>query len=143
MGLREHRLTEFQQLSGGQQKRLSLALELLTKPSFLFLDEPTSPLDPETSEQLMLLFRKLADEGRIVVMVTHKFERFEQMHQIVLLTKSGRLAFFGPPTQALTVLRVLRAGPDLPQHRSTRIRRNRELVQSVPAIPGVRGWPHG
>jgi ABC-type multidrug transport system ATPase subunit len=101
VGLVEHRRTEFQQLSGGQQKRLSLALELLTKPSFLFLDEPTSPLDPETSEQLMMLFRRLADEGRIVVMVTHKFERFEQMHQIALLTKGGRLAFFGPPTQAL------------------------------------------
>lgn len=101
VGLADHRFTEFQQLSGGQQKRLSLAVELLTKPSFLFLDEPTSPLDPETSEQLMLLFRRLADEGRIVVMVTHRFERFEQMHQIALLTKGGRLAYFGPPTEAL------------------------------------------
>ena len=100
--LREHRQTAFQQLSGGQQKRLSLALELLTKPSFLFLDEPTSPLDPETSETLMLLFRRLADEGRIVVMVTHKFEKFKEMHQIALLTKGGRLAFFGPPQEALS-----------------------------------------
>ena len=101
VGLTEQKDTAFKQLSGGQQKRLSLAVELLTKPSFLFLDEPTSPLDPETSENLMMLFRQLADEGRILVMVTHKFEKFEQMHQIVLLTKGGHLAYFGPPTEAL------------------------------------------
>lgn len=91
----------FGKLSGGQQKRLSLALELLTKPSFLFLDEPTSPLDPVTTENMMLLFRRLADEGRIVVMVTHKFEKFETMHQVAILTTSGDLAFFGPPHEAL------------------------------------------
>ena len=101
VGLTDQRERSFKQLSGGQQKRLSLAIELLTKPTFLFLDEPTSPLDPETSENLMLLFRHLADEGRIVVMVTHKFEKFEQMHQIILLTKGGYLAYFGPPKDAL------------------------------------------
>ena len=101
VGLTDQRDTSFKQLSGGQQKRLSLAIELLTKPSFLFLDEPTSPLDPETSENLMVLFRQLADEGRILVMVTHKFEKFEKMHQIVLLTKGGHLAYFGPPKEAL------------------------------------------
>lgn len=102
VGLSEHRQVAFRQLSGGQQKRLSLALELLTKPSFLFLDEPTSPLDPETTENMMMLFRQLADEGRIVVMVTHKFEKFREMHQIAMLTRGGRLAYFGPPTEALT-----------------------------------------
>jgi ABC transport system ATP-binding/permease protein len=101
VGLEEHRHTAFRQLSGGQQKRLSLALELITKPSFLFLDEPTSPLDPETTENMMMLFRHLADEGRIVVMVTHKFEKFREMHQIAMLTKGGRLAFYGPPLEAL------------------------------------------
>ena len=101
VGLAEHRETSFKQLSGGQRKRLSLAIELLTKPTFLFLDEPTSPLDPETSENLMVLFRKLADEGRIVVMVTHKFEKFDEMHQILLLTRGGHLAYFGPPRDAL------------------------------------------
>lgn len=50
---------------------------------------------------MMLLFRRLADEGRIVVMVTPKFEKFNSMHNIVLLTKGGRLAFFGPPNEAL------------------------------------------
>ena len=101
VGLNEHRRTSFARLSGGQQKRLSLALELITKPSFLFLDEPTSPLDPEATEKLMLLFRRLADEGRIVVMVTHKLEQLDQTDHLALLTRGGRLAFFGPPAVAL------------------------------------------
>ena len=101
VGLEDHRQQSFRELSGGQQKRLSLGIELITKPNFLFLDEPTSPLDPETTETMMLLFRRLADEGRIVVMVTHKFEKFNSMHHIALLTKGGKLAFFGPPQEAL------------------------------------------
>lgn len=101
ISLTDQRDNAFRELSGGQQKRLSLGLELITKPSFLFLDEPTSPLDPETTENMMMLFRQMADEGRIVVMVTHKFEKFNSMHNIVLLTKGGRLAFFGPPQEAL------------------------------------------
>ena len=52
VGLQEFRTNQFQQLSGGQQKRLSLGIELITKPSFIFLDEPTSPLDPETTENI-------------------------------------------------------------------------------------------
>jgi ABC-type multidrug transport system ATPase subunit/pSer/pThr/pTyr-binding forkhead associated (FHA) protein len=110
VGLVEQRHTAFRQLSGGQQKRLSLALELITKPSFLFLDEPTSPLDPETTENMMMLFRRLADEGRIVVMVTHKFEKFREMHQIAMLTKGGRLAFFGPPAEALQYFKCQEPG---------------------------------
>jgi len=101
VGLNEQRNTAFRLLSGGQQKRLSLAFELITKPSFIFLDEPTSPLDPETTENMMMLFRRLADEGRIVVMVTHKFEKFQEMHHIAMLTRGGRLAYFGPPAGAL------------------------------------------
>lgn len=110
VGLEEQRHTTFKQLSGGQQKRLSLALELITKPSFLFLDEPTSPLDPETTENMMILFRRLADEGRIVVMVTHKFEKFREMHQIAMLTKGGHLAYFGPPSKALEYFRCQEPG---------------------------------
>ncbi len=101
VGLQEQRDTPFQQLSGGQQKRLSLGIELITKPQFIFLDEPTSPLDPQTCENMMELFRRLADEGRVVVMVTHRFEKFELMHHVAILTRGGRLAFFGPPNEAL------------------------------------------
>jgi ABC-type multidrug transport system ATPase subunit len=110
VGLNEQRNNPFKQLSGGQQKRLSLGIELITKPSFIFLDEPTSPLDPETTENMMLLFRRLADEGRIVVMVTHKFEKFQEMHHIVMLTKGGRLAFFGTPQESLSYFGVKEPG---------------------------------
>jgi ABC-type multidrug transport system ATPase subunit/ABC-type multidrug transport system permease subunit len=106
VGLEEQRHTQFRQLSGGQQKRLSLGVELITKPSFIFLDEPTSPLDPETTENMMMLFRRLADEGRIVIMVTHKFEKFDEMHHVAILTKGGRLAFFGPPRESLSYFGV-------------------------------------
>jgi ABC-type transport system involved in multi-copper enzyme maturation permease subunit len=51
---------------------------------------------------MMLLFRRLADEGRIVVMVTHKFEKFFEMHRVLILARGGRLAFFGPPQEALS-----------------------------------------
>ena len=160
VGLQEHRLSPFDRLSGGQQKRLSLALELLTKPSFLFLDEPTSPLDPETSENLMLLFRRLADEGRIVVMVTHKFEKFEQMHHIALLTKGGRLAFFGPPNEALRyfgcaepgeiyrqiaardadeVARAFRNSPHYQAHVAARLIESQEVIGVAQNFGGIGG----
>lgn len=101
VGLGEQRDLPFKLLSGGQQKRLSLGIELITRPSFIFLDEPTSPLDPQTCENMMELFRQLADDGRVVVMVTHRFEKFELMHHVAILTRGGRLAFFGPPQEAL------------------------------------------
>lgn len=138
VGLSEHRNTPFRQLSGGQQKRLSLGFELITKPSFIFLDEPTSPLDPETTENMMLLFRRLADEGRIVIMVTHKFEKFHEMHHIAMLTRGGRLAYFGPPAGALgyfqckepgDIYRVIGAGD--PDQLAERFRNSPEFDRYV------------
>lgn len=138
VGLAEQRHNPFRQLSGGQQKRLSLGFELITKPSFIFLDEPTSPLDPETTENMMLLFRRLADEGRIVVMVTHKFEKFHEMHHIAMLTRGGRLAYFGPPAGALEyfqckepgdIYRVI--GAANPDELSSRFQQSRGFDQYV------------
>ncbi len=138
VGLSEQRDNPFRQLSGGQQKRLSLGFELITKPSFIFLDEPTSPLDPETTENMMMLFRRLADDGRIVVMVTHKFEKFNEMHHIAMLTRGGRLAYFGPPAGALEyfqckepgdIYRAIGAGD--PDQLSARFQQSAEFDQYV------------
>lgn len=83
-------------LSGGQLKRVSLAVELVANPNVLFLDEVTSGLDAGTDKKMMQLFRNLAEDHKTVVCVTHTLENIDSCH-LVLLLHQGRLAFFGPP----------------------------------------------
>ena len=88
-------------LSGGQRKRTSVALELLTQPTLLYLDEPTSGLDPGMDKEVMVALRRLADGGRTVVVVTHSVAQLEMCDYLLVLAKGGRIAYFGPPQQAL------------------------------------------
>ena len=88
-------------LSGGQRKRTSLALELLTRPPLLFLDEPTTGLDPGHRKEVMHRLRDLADEGRTVITVTHDENSLDVCDRLLVLAKRGRLAYFGPPSEAL------------------------------------------
>ncbi len=99
-GLSERRDVPINQLSGGQRKRVSMAVELITKPSMIFLDEPTSGLDPATEEKIMRLFRQIAESGRTVIMTTHAMENVWLFDKVVVLMR-GRLVFFGPPQDAL------------------------------------------
>ncbi|MEU8923006.1 ATP-binding cassette domain-containing protein [Kitasatospora sp. NPDC048545] len=88
-------------LSGGQRKRVSVALELLTKPSLLFLDEPTSGLDPGMERSVMRMLRGLADDGRTVVVVTHSVLSLNVCDRLLVLAPGGRTAYYGPPGEAL------------------------------------------
>ncbi|KJS53734.1 ABC transporter ATPase [Streptomyces rubellomurinus subsp. indigoferus] len=88
-------------LSGGQRKRVSVALELLTKPSLLFLDEPTSGLDPGMERSVMHMLRGLADDGRTVVVVTHSVLSLGVCDRLLVLAPGGRTAYYGPPGEAL------------------------------------------
>lgn len=88
-------------LSGGQRKRASIGIELLTQPRIFFLDEPTSGLDPGTDRQMMELLRKIADDGRTVVLTTHATANVRLCDKIVVLARDGYLAFFGTPDEAL------------------------------------------
>jgi ABC-type multidrug transport system ATPase subunit len=99
-GLSERRNVPVSQLSGGQRKRVSIAVELITKPSVIFLDEPTSGLDPATEEKIMKLFRQIAESGRTVILTTHAMENVKLFDKIVLLMR-GKLAFYGKPDEAL------------------------------------------
>ncbi|MGR9117046.1 MAG: ATP-binding cassette domain-containing protein [Gammaproteobacteria bacterium] len=83
-------------LSGGQLKRVSLAVELVANPNVLFLDEVTSGLDAGTDKKMMKLFRNLAEDKKTVICVTHTLENIDTCH-LVLLLHQGRLVFFGPP----------------------------------------------
>ncbi|MBW8805317.1 MAG: ATP-binding cassette domain-containing protein [Catenulisporales bacterium] len=100
------RLTEFADnkvstLSGGQRKRVSVALELLTKPSVLFLDEPTSGLDPGMDRDVMRMLRGLTDEGRTVLVVTHSVAELEACDLLLVMAPGGGVAYYGPPQEAL------------------------------------------
>lgn len=99
-GLSERRDVPISQLSGGQRKRVSIAVELITKPSVIFLDEPTSGLDPATEEKVMKLFRQIAESGRTVILTTHAMENVKLFDKLVLLMR-GKLVFYGAPDEAL------------------------------------------
>jgi ABC-type multidrug transport system ATPase subunit/pSer/pThr/pTyr-binding forkhead associated (FHA) protein len=87
-------------LSGGQRKRVSIALELLANPSVFFLDEPTSGLDPGLDRKMMFLLRNLADKGHTIILVTHATNNINACDYICFLAQGGRLAYYGPPNEA-------------------------------------------
>jgi ABC-type multidrug transport system ATPase subunit len=94
-------------LSGGQIKRVSLGAELLAQPSLLYIDEATSGLDAGTEARMMRLFRRLADEGRSIVCITHNVDNVDQCHLISVLAR-GRLVYYGPPGEAPAYFNVSR-----------------------------------
>jgi ABC-type multidrug transport system ATPase subunit len=93
-------------LSGGQRKRASIAVELLTRPRLLFLDEPTSGLDPSTSEDVLAVLRRLANRGVTVVFTTHNPADIEACDGVVFLARNGHLAFAGTPAGARAYFEV-------------------------------------
>ncbi len=97
--LTKHADTRVDKLSGGQRKRASVALELLTGPSLLILDEPTTGLDPALDRQVMMMLRQLADAGRVVLIVTHSVSYLDVCDQLLLVAPGGKTAFLGPPSQ--------------------------------------------
>ncbi|MFC2015792.1 FHA domain-containing protein, partial [Chloroflexota bacterium] len=101
LGLKRQWENAITALSGGQRKRVSMGVELLTKPGLFFLDEATSGLDPGTETEMMELLRDLADGGRTVILVTHATKNVMMCDQVVFLAKGGYLAFYGPPNEAL------------------------------------------
>ncbi|MBM4790940.1 FHA domain-containing protein [Streptomyces sioyaensis] len=96
-----HKDKKVTSLSGGQRKRVSVALELLTKPSLIFLDEPTSGLDPGMDRDVMQLLRGLADDGRTVLVVTHSVAELALCDKLLVMAPGGGVAYFGPPEEAL------------------------------------------
>ncbi|MEU6671084.1 FHA domain-containing protein [Streptomyces sp. NPDC046727] len=96
-----HKDKKVTSLSGGQRKRVSVALELLTKPSLIFLDEPTSGLDPGMDRDVMQLLRGLADDGRTVLVVTHSVAELALCDKLLVMAPGGAVAYFGPPDEAL------------------------------------------
>ena len=92
-------------LSGGQRKRLSIAMEYIANPDLFILDEPDSGLDGVMARELMEGLRKIADQGKIVIVITHSPDRvIDLFDDVIVLAKdsklTGRLTYFGPIDEA-------------------------------------------
>jgi ABC-type lipoprotein export system ATPase subunit len=99
--------TRIGDLSGGERKRVGVASELLNRPSMLFLDEPTTGLDPALESQMMELFRNLARPGsRAVVVVTHATKNLALCDKLAVIGRGGELCFFGRPDEGLAFFGV-------------------------------------
>jgi ABC-type multidrug transport system ATPase subunit/pSer/pThr/pTyr-binding forkhead associated (FHA) protein len=106
LALEEHAGTRVGRLSGGQRRRTSVAAELLGKPGLVFLDEPTTGMDPGLETKMMELFRELADGSRGVALVTHATKNLALCDRVVVMGRGGRLVFDGPPKDAATFFGV-------------------------------------
>jgi ABC transport system ATP-binding/permease protein len=109
----KHANTRILRLSGGQKKRVNIGLELLTKPSLLFLDEPTSPLDPHLKRELFGQMKKMTQTGQSVVVITHDVESklIDQCDRLIVLAPGGRMAYFGPPAEGLKYFSEVKREP--------------------------------
>ncbi len=104
--LTEKRDSLIKALSGGQRKRASIAVELLSDPNLLFLDEPASGLDPGTERNLMHSLRQMANDGKTVILVTHSTLQLHLCDKVVFMGMGGNLCFCGPLDEALRFFQV-------------------------------------
>jgi ABC transport system ATP-binding/permease protein len=139
-------------LSGGQRKRASIAVELLTRPRVVFLDEPTSGLDPSTATDVLGVLRQLAREGVTVVLSTHNPSDVEACDEVVFLAPGGRLAFVGSPRAAREYFEVSdlacvyrciaqEASPEVWAERFNSYRDAPQLPELPPTSPVAGGPP--
>lgn len=87
------------QLSGGEQRRLDLALAVLGRPEVLFLDEPTAGLDPESRARTWALIRQLLDSGTTVMLTTHYLAEAEDLADRIAILHGGRIVRTGTPAE--------------------------------------------
>ncbi len=159
--LEEKRHARVGTLSGGQKQRLALACALVGDPDLLFLDEPTTGLDPQARRQLWDLIEKFKAEGRTILLTTHYMDEAERLCDRVAIIDHGRVIARGTPREMIESLGVEHVivfsadgavRPDLDALRridgvgDARMEDGRVRLQAVPAAPGRarparRAWP--
>lgn len=94
------RNTPLKNVSGGQLKRASIAIEMLSDPELFFLDEPTSGLDPGTERHLMQTLRELTRKGKTVILITHSTLVLPLCDKVAIMGNDGNLTYYGNPEEA-------------------------------------------
>ncbi len=120
----------FSRLSGGQKQKVGLALALVNNPQLVFLDEPTTGLDPQARRAVWEVIRNLKSEGRTVLLTTHYLEEAEELADKVAIMNKGRIITSGTPTE---IIQRHGAGEKI------RVKGDQKLVdylkKSVPSLP--------
>jgi ABC-type multidrug transport system ATPase subunit len=108
-------------ISGGQRKRLNIALELIREPPVLFVDEPTSGLSSRDSQMLMDLLKDMANKGKLIFVVIHQpgAEIFRLFDHLLLLDQGGYVVYQGKPLESLSYLKKLVGLPGVENHMRT------------------------
>jgi ABC-2 type transport system ATP-binding protein len=135
VGLTEKAHAQVGKLSGGQKQRLAVACALVGNPELIFLDEPTTGLDPQSRRQLWDILRGLKAQGRTILITTHYMDEAERLCDRVVVVDHGRVIALGTPAELIAQLGgehfiefVLEGGPALDE----------EACRSLPAVVGVR-----
>lgn len=101
VALEEKANAKYKELSGGQKQRFSIATTLINEPSIVFLDEPTTGLDPQARRNLWDLIRDIRQKGTTVVITTHYMDEAEQLCDRVAIVEKGRIIAIAPPDQLI------------------------------------------
>jgi ABC-2 type transport system ATP-binding protein len=101
VNLRDKAKAKFKELSGGQKQRFSIATTLINKPLLIFLDEPTTGLDPQARRNLWELIKSIRDSGTTVVITTHYMDEAEILCDRVAIVDSGKLIAINTPDQLI------------------------------------------
>ncbi|QFG19976.1 ABC transporter ATP-binding protein [Actinomadura sp. WMMB 499] len=136
LGLTEHARTPYRRMSGGQQQRLSLAVAVVGRPELVFLDEPTTGLDPQARRATWELIGELRAAGVSIVLTTHNMDEAETLADHVVIVDHGRIVAEGAPATLTGAERQLRfrARPGLGLE---------ELLSALPAGCAAKESPAG
>ena len=102
--LQEKSNAKVNELSGGQKQRFSIAAALVNDPVLLFLDEPTTGLDPQARRHLWQVIRKIQQDGKTIVLTTHYMEEAEELCDRVAIMDNGKIIAMAPPQELITKL---------------------------------------
>jgi ABC-2 type transport system ATP-binding protein len=118
-------------LSGGERQRLALAAATLHGPELLFLDEPTSAVDPESRRRFWASLFRLVDEGTTILVSTHYMDEAERCHRLAILDR-GRVAIEGVPSEL-----TARIDAGVVEVATSEVRRAREALVGVDGVQSV------
>lgn len=101
VNLRDKAKNKFKQLSGGQKQRFSIATTLINEPKIIFLDEPTTGLDPQARRNLWELIKRIRDKGTTVIITTHYMDEAEQLCDRVAIMDEGKIIALATPDKLI------------------------------------------